>query len=182
MNGLALLYVLACVDDSGKDDPVDTGFALDTAEDTGTPDTDTGNGGGGGAPDLTSGLWVSEGDDLSALLAYLEVVRVEATFQGSGGYAVVSTDERGDEVTYAGTYVVDRSTVPHGIVMTQTAPGAATAEGIWQISDTTLSYEVLQTSPPVPGCSAPTPEGGFGSTRCSPPLYANANVQTFRLR
>jgi hypothetical protein len=178
MNGLALLVALACVDDSGKDDPLDTGLALDSGA---IADTSADTGGGASA-ELTAGLWVSEGEDLSALLAFLKVVRVEASFQGSGSYSVVSTDDRGDQVTYAGTYAVDRSTVPHGILMTQTAPGAATAEGIWQITDSTLRYEVLQTSPPVAGCSAPTPEGGFGSTRCSPPLYANANVQTFRLR
>ena len=174
-----LFVLLACVDDSA--DPGELSGATDTAgavDDSSAPDTGAG---GGGAVDLASGTWVSEGDDLSALLAYFEVVRVEATFRGDGAYTVVSTDAEGAVTTFTGEYVADRATTPHGIVLTQATPSAATAEGIWQVADATLAYEVVQTSPAV-GCSPPTPDGGFGSTRCSPPLNRNANVQTFRLR
>ena len=180
MTPLLLLTALACVDDSATpgDAIADTADTSDTTADSGL---DTGNAGGGGGVDLASGTWVSEGDDISALLAYFEVVRVEATFRGDGGYTVVSTDAEGAATTFTGDYVADRATTPRAIVLTQTTPSAATAEGIWQIADATLSYEVVQTSPAV-GCSPPTPAGGFGSTRCSPPLNRNANVQTFRLR
>jgi hypothetical protein len=178
MTQLLLMMTLACVDDSYDGDPLtDTATGTDSASETETG----GGGGGGGAADITSGTWVSEGDDISALLAYFEVVRVEATFGGDGRYAVVSTDAEGAVTTFTGSYTTDRATIPHGIVLTQTTPTSATAEGIWQVSDATLAYEVVQTSPAV-GCSPPTPDGGFGSTRCSPPLNRNANVQTFRLR
>jgi hypothetical protein len=166
---LSLVALTACVDDSADSggDPVDTG-------DSGTSDS----GATGGDVALTSGTWVSEGDNVSLLLAYFDIVRVEAAFRTDGTYDVASTDESGAVTTLDGTYAVETSTVPHTITLNQTTPQSATAAGIWQITGTTLTYEVVQTSPAV-GCSAPTPDTGFGSTRCSPPLAANANVQTF---
>ena len=180
---LPLLALVACVDDSA--DPGDTSIVADSAVDSGTgggdTDTnpqDTSDTGTAGDVALTSGSWVSEGDNLSALLAYFDIIRVEAVFHTDGSYDVASTDESGAVTTLDGTYTVGTSTTPRTITLNQTTPQVATAGGIWQIAGTTLTYEVVQTSPAV-GCTAPTPDAGFGSTRCSPPLTANANVQTF---
>ncbi len=175
------LLLVGCVDDSAKDDVVtDTSdTATDTASDTGsTADTsDTGT----ADASLTAGTWVSEGENVSDLLAYFDVARVEATFAAGGTYNVVSTDTQGTETTLTGTWVAGTSTTPGTITLNQATPSTATAEGIWQIDGRTLTYEVVQTSPAV-GCSPPTPADGFGSTRCSPPLTRNANVQTFLLQ
>jgi len=179
---LFLLPLVACVDDSA--DPTDSAVGGDTATtgdtstggDTSVQDTDSGTTGGDVA--LTSGTWVSEGDNLSALLAYFDIVQVEAVFYTDGSYDVASTDESGAVATLDGTYTVGTSTTPRTITLNQATPQIATAGGIWQIAGSTLTYEVVQTSPAV-GCTAPTPDAGFGSTRCSPPLTANANVQTF---
>lgn len=181
----SLFALTACVDDSA--DPGDTSGGADSAVDSGAGgggDTDTNpqdtsdSGTTGGDVALTSGTWVSEGDNLSALLAYFDIVHVEAVFHTDGSYDVSSTDESGAVTTLDGTYTVGTSTTPHTITLNQTTPQSATAAGIWQITGTTLTYEVVQTSPAV-GCTAPTPDTGFGSTRCSPPLNANANVQIF---
>ncbi len=165
---LASLLFLACVEDDVTDGAVvDTDdTAADTAGDTGA----SGN-------VLPGGTWVSEGDNISALLAYFDFVRVEADFAASS-YEVRATDADGLETTFTGSYTVDLSTVPHGITLAQTSPSSATSSGIWQVEGTTLTYEVVQTSPSS-GCTPPTPEAGFGSTACGQPIPAGSNVQTF---
>ncbi len=175
------LLLVGCVDDSAKDDVVtDTAdTSTDTAADTG--DTTDTNDTSAGDASLTAGTWVSAGDDVSDLLAYFDVARVEAVFNGDGSYDVVSTDTQGTETTLTGTWTASAATTPGTITLNQATPSTATAEGIWQIEGRTLTYEVVQTSPAV-GCSPATPADGFGSTRCSPPLTRNANVQTFQLQ
>jgi hypothetical protein len=159
---------LACVEDGVTDRAVvDTD---DTAADT---EVDT----GAGENLLPGGTWVSEGDNISALLAYFDFVRVEADFTASS-YEVRATDADGLETTFTGSYTVDLSTVPHGITLAQASPSAATSSGIWQVEGSTLTYEVVQTSPSS-GCTPPTPDAGFGTTACGQPIPAGSNVQTF---
>jgi hypothetical protein len=168
---LLLALVLGCVDDSGVGDPVDDSAVV-------TDDT-AGSATGGGSGTLEEGPWRSEGADLSVLLAYLRVVRVDAAFDADGTYTVASTDSDGATATYAGTWEADTAANPHGIVLEQSSPSRATAAGLWDVTDGVLRYEIVQTEPVTP-CSPPTAATGFGSTRCSPPLAPDANVQTFR--
>ncbi|MEZ4318661.1 MAG: hypothetical protein R3F61_14200 [Myxococcota bacterium] len=122
------------------------------------------------------GTWVSEGADVAPLLAANDVVRVDATFEMDGSYVVTSTDSASSTVDFAGTFTVDESTTPATIVLTQTSPYNATADGIWQIDAGVLSYEVVQAGL---GFTAPTPTSGFGSTS-GPGLSPDDNLQIFR--
>jgi hypothetical protein len=77
-----------------------------------------------------------------------------------------------------GTFVADEGTSPATIVLTQTSPYAATAEGIYQVDGDTLTYEVVQTQPDY-GFLPPTPETGFGSTSGTG-LNPGDNIQIYR--
>lgn len=164
------LSLVACqpddVDDTNTtDDTADTADAGDTA-DTGEE-----------APTI-EGDWLSEGDDVSVLLGYFSVVKVEASFNEDGSYTVISTDNEGAPTTYSGTYAVDESTEPHGIVVTQTQPAEGVSRGIFAIEDGTMQYEVVQDGL---GYTAPTPESGFGST-AGTGLSAGDNIQVFQVQ
>lgn len=172
---MILALALACAPDdydSGK---------LPTADDTGTPSgtDDTGTTATGTANDTLVGSWLSEGGDVSELLAGppFNVVSISASFGADGSYEVVSTDAEGASGTLTGTYAVDLATNPAGIVLSQATPYTATAEGIFQIVGDTLTYEVVQTEPDY-GYAPPTPESGFGTTSGNG-IEAGINVQTY---
>lgn len=160
---IALLALLACMEDDytgPSADSGDTGAADTAADDTGAGDT----GGDTNGTDLALvGDWRSEGDDVSALLAYFDIVQVDATFSADGTYLVTSLDGDGQQTEYVGTYVADDGTTPGSVTLTQSSPYAATSVGIWQVDGATLTYEVAQTQPDY-GWSPATPESGFGST------------------
>lgn len=125
------------------------------------------------------GTWVSTGDDVSPLLAAFDVSNIDATFNADGSYTVVSTDGAGTATTFSGTYVIDSSTNPGSITLSQTVPAEGTSEGIWTVDpDGVLFYEVVQTTPDL-GFGAPTPSSGFGSTS-GPGVAADSNIQIFR--
>lgn len=168
-----LLALTACVPDDVTDD---TSATDDTAaaDDTATDDTGTGE-------QTLVGDWSSTGDDISELFsgAPFRYTALTATFNGDGSYTVVGEAQSGT-YTFSGTYVTDTTTDPHSIVLTQTSPSAATAEGIYALEDAgdTLRYEVVQTVPDY-GFVPPTPESGFGSTSGGE-LEAGVNVQVYR--
>lgn len=166
---LASLLALACV----QDDVTDNGVSdtSDTAADT---DTDT----DGTSASLVGGTWVSEGENISALLQYFDYVRIEASFSSELTYTVEATDADGQVTTFTGAYSTDTRAQPATVVLQQSQPSAAVSEGIWQVDGDTLTYEVVQTTPST-GCTAPTPDAGFGSTSCGQPIPAGSNVQIF---
>lgn len=144
--------------DSGTDSPVDSEPA---------------------APALL-GSWLSEGENISPLFqsSFFNYVSIQAVFNADLSYEVVATDAEGASTTLTGSFVVDTSTTPAGIVLTQATPSAVTAEGIWQVEGTLMTYEVVQTDPNPYGFVAPTPETGFGSTS-GPGLNPGDNVQKY---
>jgi hypothetical protein len=131
------------------------------------------------APSL-AGTWVSAGDDVAHLLSGppVNIVRVDSAFGADGTYTVVSTNDQQQAYRFEGTYTVDTRTEPATIVLRQTQPMAARSEGIWRVANHVLTLEVAQVDPPLNGVTAPTVEGGFGST--SNGAYGHDNVQTFR--
>lgn len=147
-------------------------------EDT-DPATDTDDLPGTEVPAI-EGMWLSENADVAPLLANppLNIVSIDAEFMGDGSYTVTTTDMDGAMVDFLGTYTIDESSDPATIVLTQTTPTNATSEGIWDVDGGVLTYEVAQTSPEIPGVTAPTPAGGFGST--SGGALGMDNVQVFR--
>lgn len=129
------------------------------------------------SPDLTfvnpiTGTWKSEGADVAPLLAGmpLNVVKIDATFDGNGTYDVVSTDKDGKATQFKGTWTAKASSVKDiwDITLNQSAPDARTSVGIYQVDATAspnrLTYEVAQTQPPITGVTPPTADKGFGST------------------
>lgn len=173
--------LLACVPDDvpgGKD------------SDTSTTDDSSGNNqqddSGNNNPDDSdnnqteqsiTGSWRSEGDNVAPLLQASGVAWVDATFKSDGTYTTQVGDTAGKTYDLAGTYSVDTSTLPGTIIANQTSPFAATAEGIWQVDGSTLTYEVAQTSPDK-GFTPPTPEEGFGSTKGTN-VQEGVNIQIY---
>jgi hypothetical protein len=141
-------------------DPASTSD-MPMTEASGEPATDTMP-----MPVMLEGAWVSEGDDVAPILENIE--RIDAVF-ADGTFTVTSLDTDGNEVVQAGVYTTTASDVGeiYEIVLEQSSPQATTAEGIYEIDNSTdpptMTYEVVQTMPSV-GAVAPTPEGGFGST------------------
>ena len=169
-----LTLALACApDDYTPDDS-----ASPTSDDTATsPTDDTAT---TGDPGTLVGEWLSEGDDVSELLAGdpFGFVSITATFDGDGTYTVVSTDGDGQSGTLTGTWADDTSTDPASIVLEQATPYTATAVGIYAIAGTTLTYEVVQTEPDY-GYAPPTPASGFGTTSGNG-IEPGINVQVYR--
>lgn len=124
------------------------------------------------------GDWLSEGEDLAPLFVTLTYDTVEATFNEDASYEVLLTDQAGSQTTFLGTYSVDESTSPATIVLNQTTPQELTSEGIFEIVDGVMTYEVAQTSPDL-GITPANPTDGFGSTT-SPSLSPGDLVQTYR--
>jgi len=99
---------------------------------------------------------------------------VSADFHADGTYDVYSQDADGQGADFSGTYGVVLSTTPHTIVLQQTAPYAATSEGIYQVDSAQLQYEIVQTLPDY-GFTPPT---AFGTTD-GPGVSPGTNVQLF---
>lgn len=113
--------------------------------------------------------WVSEGTGQIApglAAAPFKTKKITATFNENQTYLVVSVDSSNSAVTYEGTWTA--GTQAEGairtIVLNQTKPTSVTSSGIFQVTGTNLTYEVIQTTPAIDGIAAPTVEGGFGST------------------
>lgn len=168
---LLSLFAVACVTDDDTKTTGDTGDTTDTVTDTTDTQTDPAA--------AIQGDWVSAGDDVSALLQLFTFTQIDATFNADGSYTVSALNAAGQTSVFAGTYVVDTTTDPRGITLSQTAPLEGTSVGIWQVdADGVLSYEVVQTVPDI-GATPPTPEGGFGSTVAAG-VNTGDNVQIFR--
>lgn len=185
-----LVTTTGCQPDDVADD---TGFATgggsgggdEGGEDGGSGDggsSGSGDEGGSGGDAAIVGAWLSEGEDISPLFrtVYFDYVEITADFDASGAYEVNATDDNGATYQFTGSYVVDTTTEPASIVLSQATPDVATAEGIWQVEGSALTYEVVQTNPSDGTCSPPTPEAGFGSTDCGSLLDEGDNVQIYR--
>lgn len=112
------------------------------------------------------GTWVSKGADLAPGFAPFGIDSIYATFNDDQTYLVLQYAGGSDQaVTLTGTYVIGAQ--PEGairaITLTQATPSALTAAGIFQVSGSSMQYEVIQVQPDI-GATAPTVSGGFGST------------------
>lgn len=118
--------------------------------------------------DAIVGTWVSEGNNVAiGLRMTLKTKKIVATFNENNTYTVVATDSNNVSVTYTGTFqsagVTD--TLIHPITLNQQTPVALQSQGIYQIKNNVMTYEVIQVNPPIQGFTPPTVEGGFGSTK-----------------
>jgi hypothetical protein len=140
---LAAFGMAAC----GEEDPTDTG-----SDD-----------------DEIVGVWFSGGEDVAPGLQLLfGTDSIFATFNEDGSYTVLehrTTDGVQGTLDYDGSYQVgtEADGQIRSITLNQSAPYTAIAEGIFQVSASGMTYEVVQTQPSA-GATPPTVEGGFGST------------------
>lgn len=114
------------------------------------------------------GTWISEGAGQVApgLATTLKTKRITATFNENKTYTVVSVDSSNAAVTFTGTWEAGNQAPGsiRSIVLNQSTPTAIVSSGIFQVEGNNLTYEVIQTTPAIDGFTAPTVEGGFGST------------------
>jgi hypothetical protein len=147
-------------------------FSCDKDDDDDSPATGTG----------IIGEWYSSGGNVAPLLISLGVDSVYAKFNADQTYTVESYSPDGVLTNYTGTYVQTKSDVGdiYTILLEQSTPFVATSEGIFEVSMGTagydMRYEVVQMQPSL-NLSAPTPEGGFGSTAGG--AYGETNVQKY---
>ena len=62
------------------------------------------------------------------------------------------------------------------ITVNQSSPAALTSEGIFEVTDNTMKYEIVQTSPDI-SAVPPTAAAGFGSTNGG--ALGESNVQVY---
>lgn len=118
--------------------------------------------------ELLVGTWVSEGDNVApGLKATLKTKKIVATFNENNTYTVVATDSFDVSVTYTGTFTTqaNSNTSIRNIILNQTTPTSVTSQGIYRVTTKDLTYEVIQTTPEIPGFTPPTAAEGFGSTK-----------------
>ena len=133
------------------------------------------------------GVWVSDGANVPVGLqaSPFNVRKIVATFNSNNSYTVVQTDVNNVNTTLTGTYTNSASSntdasatygtqgaTIYNIVANQSSPSAVTATGIYAISGTKMTYEVIQTTPALSGVLAPTAAGGFGSTTIAGTKYS----------
>lgn len=131
------------------------------------------------------GVWLSEGLNVpyGLRIAPFKVKKITATFNDNKSYTVVQVDSANVQTTFTGTYAttvsvktdtasasLTKGAVINNIVASQATPTVVTATGIFAISSTNMSYEVIQTSPSL-GVNPPTPDAGFGSTSVGTTKY-----------
>jgi len=114
------------------------------------------------------GTWKAEGLGFVAPGLYappFNVRKIIATFNNDLSYTVVSTDSAGAEITYTGAYATTAGVdTIRNIVLNQSTPTTLTSTGIYSAGLILMTYEVIQTSPQIPGFTPPTAAAGFGST------------------
>src|SRR5664280_135172 len=130
--------------------------------------------------------WVSSGANVpyGLRVAPFKVVQIVATFNANKSYTVVQTDSSNTQTTFTGTYTATASAFTdtasasltkgatiYNIVANQSSPSPVTSTGIYAISGTNMTYEIIQTAPAITGVSAPTAAGGFGSTTIAGTKY-----------
>ena len=94
-------------------------------------------------------------------------------------YTVEQFDTNGTKLTLSGVYTQTKSSEGdiYTIEVNQSSPAALVSEGIFEVSGSTMRYEIVQTSPDI-GAIPPTPAGGFGSTNGG--ALGNINIQVYQ--
>ncbi len=131
------------------------------------------------------GTWLSTGANipLGLRMSPIKAKNIVATFNKNNTYTVVSTDSSNNNTTMTGTWdggTVGTSGALRAITVNQSVPAALTSTGIFQVTGTTMKYEVIQTTPAITGVTAPTVAGGFGSSAyLGTPFPGQMYVQTY---
>ncbi len=126
------------------------------------------------------GKWQSSGTNVAPLLvALFKVDSIYAEFNTNMTYTVKQWDTSGTQLaTLTGVYTQTKSSTGNiwTITVNQTSPSALTSEGMFEVTNGTMKYEVVQTTPAI-GATPPTPAAGFGSTNGG--AFGLMNVQNY---
>lgn len=131
------------------------------------------------------GTWLSTGANipLGLRMTPIKAKNIVATFNANNTYTVVSTDSANNNTTMTGTWsagAIGTTGALRAITVNQSQPNALTSTGIFQVTGTTMKYEVIQTTPAIQGVTAPTVAGGFGSSAYNgTPFPGQMYVQTY---
>ncbi len=126
------------------------------------------------------GEWQSSGSDVAPLLVSLfNTDSIYVNFGTDMTYTVEQYDSTGAMLTLAGVYTQTKTGTGeiYTISLDQTSPAVLTSEGMFEVTGTTMKYEVVQTSPDI-GAVPPTAAAGFGSTNGG--ALGTLNVQTYQ--
>lgn len=139
---------------------------------------------GGSCPACPEGVqgkkYQSSGNDVAPLLtALFGTDSIYAQFNTDNSYLVEQYDTNNVKIEFTGTFSQTESGTASiwNITLDQSTPAQLTAQGIFEISGTTMSYEVVQTNPDI-GAVPPTATAGFGSSNGG--ALGTSNVQTFQ--
>ena len=119
------------------------------------------------------GKWQSSGDNVAPLLVALFATdSIYAEFNTDNTYLVEQYDTSGTKLTLEGTYTQKESGVGNiwEITVNQSSPAALTSEGIFEVTDNTMKYEIVQTSPDI-SAVPPTAAAGSGA----PPSWSSGS-------
>jgi hypothetical protein len=157
---VALALVVGCTKDEGTTTPTPTPV-----------DPLVANWKSEGQTQVAPGLWG----------APFKVRKIAATFSANNTYAVASTDSAGAIVNYTGTWskTGPNSQNIYSIVLNQSTPTTLTSSGIYRVSNDTLKYEIIQTTPAITGFTAAIADSGFGSTKYLGFRLGATWIQTF---
>lgn len=143
-------------------------------------DDDDNNNNNPPAQEGIQGEWQSSGMDVAPLLVTLfGTDSIYANFNTDLTYVVEQYDSAGTKLTLSGVYTQTKSNVGEiwTIEVNQNSPATLVSEGIFEVTGTTMQYEIVQTSPSI-GATPPTPQGGFGSTNGG--TLGTSNVQVYQ--
>lgn len=145
--------------------------------------------------DAIVGKWLCEGLNVpyGLRVAPFKVIKIVATFNENKSYTVVQTDSSNVNTTFSGTYTgtattytdtmsanMTKGAIINDITANQSSPSTITAQGIFAIKSTFMTYEVIQVNPPLAGVNPPTAAAGFGSTSIAGikyPIYIQRYVK-----
>jgi len=126
------------------------------------------------------GEWASSGSDVAPILvALFGTDSIYANFETNFSYTVEQYDTNGTKLTLAGVYTQTKSSSGdiYTIEVNQSSPAALVSEGIFEVSGSTMRYEIVQTSPDI-GATPPTAAAGFGSTNNGG--LGSVNIQVYQ--
>ena len=125
------------------------------------------------------GKWQSSGTNVAPLLVNLFATdSIYAEFNTDNTYLVEQYDTSGAKLILEGTYTQKESGVGNiwEIEVNQSSPASLTSVGIFEITDNTMKYEIVQTEPDI-SAVPPTAAAGFGSTNGG--AFGELNVQIY---
>lgn len=173
----ALVTTTVAISSCDKDEPASCTDGIQNGDETGI---DCGGTCAACPEGVQAKEYQSSGSDVAPLLsAFFGADSIYARFNLDNTYLVEQYDTNSVLITFTGTFSQTESNIDGiwDITLNQSSPSALTAVGIFEINNTTLTYEVVQTDPDI-GAIPPTASAGFGSSNGG--QLGTTNIQVFQ--